>query len=170
MQLESTAVADYSWIWIADDALAWPEKADFPEDEEGFESAIRDFATEFEAALESGDMSRVPIKPGMSAAIWTLAHLRGQPAWSINEMSRSGKKANQLQAIYDSARASIVSVEGFTDAEGVPLRIKREHDEQLGCKVVQGDMMAKLCDCARGNLITAIGFAALKAQVPKKKH
>ena len=55
----ATVQDDYAWIW---------------DDDEAIDKAKDDWRTEYDAALESGDLDRLPLKPGVKPTVFWLRH------------------------------------------------------------------------------------------------
>lgn len=175
MQLKASNVEDYSWIYRGDPALASPEPGDFLDedgepDDKAFIKAVERFNSEIEAALESEDFSRIPVKDGQKLTIFTLRHLRGPAARFAATLMRIEDPERRVKVLYIVAAAGLVDAESLYDTGGKRIRITHSISPDGGFRAVDDDVMDLLCDFDHGGLVNALGWTiANDMYSPKKK-
>lgn len=125
---------DYKWIWADDEAI--------DKDREDWES-------EYEAALESADMSRMPLRQGVKPTVFTLRHpTPTMRRYFAGFQSQEGKWFIALRRV---VQLSVVNIE---DA-GLPLKMASTDPETLAPALPDATMDV-LEEIERGALVNAI--------------
>ena len=137
----ATVQDDYAWIWSGDDAL---------------DTARDDFESEYQAALESGDMERMPLLPGATPTVFWLRHATPELRLVFIDATRV---ADRL--IRGSRRVVALSIVKVENA-GLPLKWSGL-DPDSGLPLVPPASMAVLEGVADGALVTDLYVAIMGA-------
>ena len=130
----ATLVDDHAWVYSGDDAM---DKTD-PE-----------FDAKYKRALEVGDLSLVPTKPGSRPTVFWLRHPRGLLRRHIGDVM-SGDMAKGLRRI---AALTIVKVEN----DGIDTEWATSRDKD-GFPCVPPELMDILDEVDKGILVNDIGW------------
>jgi len=106
----ATLVADWDYISLHDEAM--------DDETDGFQKLYEDFVE---------GRGPAPLKDGVEPTVWKLAHLSDVRTIAKLDGIRTSD-GNTAWAVAASA-CCIVSVQGLTDSEGKPYRIRREYED-----------------------------------------
>jgi hypothetical protein len=170
MQLRTATTAeDWEWIYPADEALDIPIRT-AGETDEAFAARAAAFTAELQAATETNDFARLPLKDGKTPARWKLRQLRGKVAKLVVEQAQMGTDQAPFEAAFLAVALALQAVDGVFDEEtGEPFVIERDVDPKLRRKRVSDEHMDILCDVGQGLLVNLMGTAILRRIGAKKK-
>ena len=156
MRLQVSMLEPWTWVYPGDEAI---------------DRTRDDWPSELEAANESGNADRLPLKAGAKPALWELSHLRGRARRMATMLSFSDDAEDRLRGTYLAAAFGLLSVENLYDQSGSPVKIERFMDPGLErLQRVMDPTMDLLCEIDDGLLVSAIGGTILrKALLSKKK-
>ena len=137
----ATVQEDYAWVWIGDDAL----DTDRPE-----------FEAEYRAALESGDMARMPLRDGAKPTVFWLRHATPEMRLTFIDATRVPERL-----IRGTRRVVALSLVG-ADNTGLSLKWSGV-DPDSGAPCVPQATMGVLERVADGELVTDLYVAIMGA-------
>ena len=153
IQLGSTLVEDYPWVYKLDPALS----------QEGLDDA-------YERFMDQGIIDLLPTQPGQRPTVFMLRHLRGKAKRRVVGLllSAGADIAQTPEALFEAAAYGLVAVKDLQTDSGKLVEFESETDSH-GCKRIKSSILEQLEQVNDGDLIGQIGRQVIEALTPRKK-
>jgi len=142
----ATLVDDYDWIYSEDDAL---------------DSSGEDFATEYAAAMETADASRLKLLPGQKPALWRIRHVRGMAKKVLTEHvikhMVEGQYRFGMPSCYLAVQLALVGCRDLVDDLGVEVEIPTHFSKEYNSQIVTETFMREINEIHSGRLVNEMG-------------
>lgn len=135
--------------------------------DEALDTEADGFAETFLRAIETSDISILPMKSGKTPALWKLRHLDSGEAFWLAGRSHAGDSHEEIAR--HAVALAVLGVEGALGSDGKPLKFERRRDaDRRGFTCVAAAQMDAVFGFHNRELVSELGGRVIEALRPRK--